>query len=123
MIIIELLKIQGTILEAQPAFNLPELTVTSFPGEGSRRGLRGFVSRFLPLLHCVPLCPHVAETRVTVGPYLMGHESLWEAPVPVRGLVLASAFSGEVSPLGTKDCFFFAVLLLRGSGRSQAVGS
>ena len=48
MIIIELLEIQGTILEAQPAFNLPELTVTSFPGEGSRRGSRGFVSRFLP---------------------------------------------------------------------------
>lgn len=58
MIIIELLEIQRKILEAQPAFNLPELTVISFPGEGSTGVLVALFPGFCPPSLCPPLSSH-----------------------------------------------------------------
>ena len=101
MIIIELLEIQGKILEARPAFNSPELTVTCFP-ERDRRECRWLCFPVSPSL-TVPPCPHVAEMTVAVGPCLMGRESLWEVPAPLCGRLVASPFSEYVSSLGIKD--------------------
>lgn len=77
MIIIELLEIQRKILETA-AFNLPELTVISFPERDRRGVLVALFPGFCPP-SCVPLCPHIAEMRVGNRTYLMGHESLWGA--------------------------------------------
>ena len=58
MIIIELLEIQRKILEAQPAFNLPELTVISFPREGSTGVLVALFPGFCPPSLCPSLSSH-----------------------------------------------------------------